>query len=63
MRGEADKIVSLRYKHHLNRIREMLNEVIMERNKIVPNEDGTPTNEQNRFINMFLSFKKKQPTY
>lgn len=29
--GESEVIVNLRYKHHLNRMRELLNEVIAER--------------------------------
>ena len=34
-KGNVEKeIVDIRYKHHLNRVRETLNQIIIERNKI-----------------------------
>lgn len=35
MKGESEKIVGLKYRHHLNRVKDLLNEVIVERRKLI----------------------------
>ena len=35
VRQSSESIINLRYRHHLNKIREYLNEIINERNTII----------------------------
>lgn len=38
-REKSESIINLRYRHHLNKVREYLNEIIHERNAIIGNNN------------------------